>query len=87
MNLCETCKHWEQMQPDHYNYDFNVEQFNDAGLVLADHGSCAMAENKSAFSRRALKPRDTLAWAEDAEDYFAGLRTHKTFGCVQWQAK
>lgn len=26
-------------------------------------------------------------WAEDAEDYFAALRTHKTFGCVQWKEK
>lgn len=86
MNLCETCKHWERYTRPRENdvFDNAGEAFDKAGLVLQDHGSCAMAYNPY-DDRHAARPRETLAWAEDGEEYVAALVTHKTFGCVQWQ--
>ncbi len=81
MNHCESCKHWKRGDDQ-----FAAEVYEKAGLVYADHGECLKARNYyEDFD--AVRPRETLAWAEDGESYKAGLTTHKTFGCVQWEAK
>lgn len=86
MNLCETCKHWSRHQRLPEN-EWHATEYAEQGIVFEDHGTCGMAENDYPDMSRTIRPRETLAWAEDGENYVAGLTTHKTFGCVQWAAK
>jgi hypothetical protein len=71
VNTCETCKHWE-------NSGLRVNQ----GYPYPGYGVCKRATGHSGPDEK-----DALAYADDAEDYEAYLRTKPNFGCVQWEAK
>ncbi len=49
----------------------------------AGFGDCVLSLSENGEPDHA----GTLAWAEDAESYQAGLVTSPVFGCVQWEEK
>jgi hypothetical protein len=90
MNHCETCQHWKQEETqDWSSVDYGVippilTGGNDAsGNPSADWGKCLMAAGVRARAEKA----ETLAFAEDYEDYRADLCTCRYFGCILHEEK
>lgn len=69
MNRCASCKHW-----DRHDSRFISDE-------LRHWGTCKLAESDGGYPEH----QRTLAYAADYECYRAGLTTHETFGCVQWE--
>jgi hypothetical protein len=67
MNTCKTCKWWR--------IDGEIPE----GIPKGWH-FCQMAENS--HGEKSDHP-ESLAIAQEADDYHAGLMTHKNFGCNQ----
>lgn len=89
MGNCATCKWWDK---DTHNIEWEAGYWNNG---RPGWGRCLLTANRFDWKRAeelgfedtvSVYP-ETLAYAVDVEFYAADLRTHETFGCVQYEAK
>lgn len=70
---CRNCKWWKAP-----NWQTTDEGDDDVWK------NCVLTESDGNSPKNRA---DTLAYGTDGESYYAILRTHRDFGCVQWEPK
>ena len=83
---CRTCRFWTPREPRAYGATHPPEGWGICSLTIIEHDAYRM-ENTAPVHPQSDPDRETLAYAQDMENYVAELHTAPDFGCVQWEAK